>query len=186
MNNIFTVSNLISFLRLLIAIPIWFLFDDLENLNTRFTILGLALAAIVTDFLDGYLARKYNEISEFGKILDPLADKIVVAVVVIKMFILNEISAYFFYMVIGRDILIFIGGLLISAKIGKVLPSNLIGKITVTVLSLLLVMIIMQIDRNNFIFESVYYVTLVLIVISFIVYLIRAFEFLNDKKYESV
>lgn len=180
----FTVSNLLSLIRLLSAIPIWYLFDDLEN--TRYTILAIALIGIITDYLDGYLARRYNETSELGKIIDPIADKIVVGVIMVKLFILNEIPGYFFYMVIGRDILIFLGGLFLTAKIGKVLPSNMIGKITVSILSLLIIFVIIQIDKESLLFQAVYFLTLILIVVSFIAYLIRAFEFINKKKYESV
>ncbi len=182
----FTVSNLLSLIRLLSAFPLWFLFDSLENINSRYTILAFAFLGIATDYLDGYLARKYNQVSEFGKIIDPTADKVLVGVVVIKLFILEEIPDYFFYMVIGRDILIFLGGIFLTTKIGKVLPSNMIGKITVSVLSLFLILVIIQIDKSNLIFQAVYLSTLILIVVSFVVYLIRAFEFINKKKYESV
>jgi phosphatidylglycerophosphate synthase len=89
-------------------------------------------------------------------------------------------------MVIGRDILIFLGGLFLTTKIGKVLPSNMIGKITICILSLLLIFIIIQIDKDSIIFQAVYFITLILLVVSFVAYLIRAFEFINKKKYESV
>lgn len=170
----------------MLAIPMWFLFDNLENESTRYIILAIAATGMVTDYLDGYLARKYNEVSEVGKIIDPLADKVLVGVVVVKLFLINEIPAYLFFMIIGRDILIFLGGLLLSAKIHKVLPSNMLGKITVSVLSLLLIFIILQIDRNLLIFKIIYYITLVLIVVSFTAYLIRAFEFLNKEKHGTV
>jgi len=137
---------------------------------------------MLSDYLDGYLARKYNEVTEAGKIIDPIADKIVVGIVVLKLFLINEIPDYFFFMVIGRDILIFLGGLFISAKIKKVLPSNYIGKVTVTVLAFLLILIILQIDKSTLIFQLIYYITVALIIISFIVYLIRAVEFLNKEK----
>ncbi|HSP86801.1 MAG TPA: CDP-alcohol phosphatidyltransferase family protein [Ignavibacteriaceae bacterium] len=180
----FTVSNLLSFLRLLSAIPIWYLFNDLES--NRFIILIIALAGILSDYLDGYLARKLNEVSELGKIIDPIADKIVVGIIVIKLFLLNEIPDYFFYMVIGRDFLIFLGGIFLTSKIGKVLPSNMIGKITVSVLALLIILVIVQVDKNNIFFQIIYFATLILIVASFIAYLLRAIEFIKKKNYESV
>jgi CDP-diacylglycerol--glycerol-3-phosphate 3-phosphatidyltransferase len=186
MQKYYTLSNLLSFLRLLLAIPLWFLFNDLESISTRYTILGFAFAGIVTDYLDVYLAIKYNEVSELGKIIDPLADKILVGVVVVKLYLLNEISSYLFFLVIGRDILIFIGGLLLSAKIGRVLPSNMIGKITVTVLAFLLILIIMQVDESTLVFQFFYYITIGFIIISFITYLIRALEFLNKGKHGTV
>ncbi|OGU73629.1 MAG: hypothetical protein A2V93_09150 [Ignavibacteria bacterium RBG_16_34_14] len=185
-NKSFTISNILSLTRLLSALPLWFLFDNLENINTRYTILGFAFLGIATDYLDGYLARKYNQVSEFGKILDPVADKVLIGVVVIKLFLLKEIPDYFFYLVIGRDILIFLGGIFLTTKIGKVLPSNMIGKLTVTLLSLFLILVIVQIDKSSLIFQSVYFITLILIVVSFVVYVMRAFEFINKKRYESV
>ena len=79
--EIFTVSNLLSFVRLLIALPLWFLLDEIGNSNASLTIIILAVVAIITDYLDGYFARRRNEITELGKIIDPIADKVVVAVV---------------------------------------------------------------------------------------------------------
>ncbi|RPI70684.1 MAG: hypothetical protein EHM47_11680 [Ignavibacteriales bacterium] len=186
MQNLYTLSNLLSFFRLLLAIPLWFLFDDLADESTLYIILAIIFAAILTDFLDGYLARKYNEVSEAGKIIDPIADKTLVGIVVLKLFVLGEIPAHLFFMVIGRDILIFLGGLVLSTKIGKVLPSNMLGKITVTILSLLLILIILQVDKSIFIFQILYYITLALIVVSFVAYLIRAIEFLNRKKHGTI
>ncbi len=186
MQNLYTISNLLSLFRLLLAIPIWFLFNNLEAESTRYIILSLAFVGIITDYLDGYLARKFNEVSEAGKIIDPLADKVLVGVVVIKLFLINEIPPYLFFLILGRDVLIFIGGLLLSAKIGKVLPSNMLGKITVTILALLLIMIIMQVDKSNIIFRLVNYTTIILIVISFAAYVIRAMEFLTKKNHGTV
>ena len=175
----FTVSNFLSFARLLLAIPLWFLLDDIESVNDKVIFVILAIIAIITDFLDGYFARRKNEITEVGKILDPIADKIVVGVVVVKLFITGRIAEYFFFIIIGRDILIFLGGILLSSKLGKVLPSNMLGKITVTVLALLLMLIVLNFERSNLFFQTLYYSTLILIVVSFVAYVIRAIEFVN-------
>ena len=184
--EIFNISNFLSFLRLTLSIPLWFLLNDFRNDKTLYTVLIIAVFALASDFLDGFFARKFKLITDFGKMIDPLADKIVTGVVVIKLFILKEIPEYLFYMIISRDIIIFIGGIILSVKIGKVFPSNMIGKITVCVLALLLVMIILSIEKSSLVYRSVFYSTLILIVVSFIAYIIRAFEFINKKKYESV
>lgn len=179
--EIFTVSNFLSFARLMLALPLWFLLDDTESVNDKVIFLVLAVITIITDFLDGYFARRNNEITELGKILDPIADKVVVGVVAIKLFITGRIPEYFFFIVLGRDILIFLGGIFLSSKIGKVLPSNMIGKITVTVLAFLLLLIVLNYEQNNLFFKAFYYSTLVLIIVSFITYIIRAIEFVKQK-----
>jgi len=156
--EIYTKSNLISLFRLLLAIPIWFIMDNFDQQSVRNIIAGLCLFAAFTDVLDGYLARKFNEVTEFGKVIDPLADKVIVGAVVIKMFLLGEfakyyIPDYYFYLMIGRDILIFIGGIIVSKKIGKVLPSNAIGKLSIVVISLVLLFIMFSMDRASLIFR---------------------------------
>ena len=184
--EIFTISNFLSFIRLLIALPLWFLLDDIGSSNASLTVIILAVVAIISDYLDGYFARKRDEVTEVGKIIDPIADKVVVAVVAIKLFVLGRIPQYFFFIVVGRDILIFLGGIIISSKLGKVLPSNMLGKVTVTVLAFLLLLIISDFDQSNLVFKMIYFSTLLLIIASFIAYIIRAIEFIKKKEYGPV
>ncbi|MEJ2615571.1 MAG: CDP-alcohol phosphatidyltransferase family protein [Ignavibacteriaceae bacterium] len=129
--EIYTKSNIISLFRLLLAIPLWFLLDGFNSPNIRYITFAVCLIASFSDILDGYLARKYNEVTEFGKIIDPLADKIAVGAIIIKLYLLGQIAAYYFLMIILRDIIIFLGGMFVAKKIGRVLPSNVLGKITV-------------------------------------------------------
>jgi cardiolipin synthase (CMP-forming) len=179
-----TKSNLLSLLRLLLVIPIWVLLDKVDSGYNRTIVISLCWFAAFTDVMDGYLARKYNEITETGKIIDPLADKFVIGAVVLKLFIINEIPDYYFWMVVGRDLLIFVGGIIVSNKIGRILPSNMLGKITVISIGLTLFFILLQINRNEVYFKGLYYLSIILIFSSLIGYLIRSFEFIKQKKNE--
>lgn len=184
LKEIYTKSNLLSLFRLLLAIPLWILLDDFET--NRYLVFGLCLFAALTDILDGYLARKFNEVTELGKVIDPLADKVAMAAVVVKLFIIGEISAMFFYLIIGRDLLIFIGGLFVSKKLGKVLPSNMLGKITVLNIGVVLLFILFGLYKENLIYLIFYYSSIVLIFASFAGYVIRAAEFIKRNSNESV
>jgi CDP-diacylglycerol--glycerol-3-phosphate 3-phosphatidyltransferase len=185
-NKIFTASNFLSFLRLLIAIPLWFLFDSFTLTNIKLVIFIISIFAVITDFLDGYLARKRNEITELGKIIDPLADKILVGIVILKLFLLNKIPEYYFWMIIMRDAIIFLGGIYLAHKIGEVLPSNLIGKITVTVISIVLLLIVAGIRSSNIIFIIFYYSSIILTFVSLITYILRAIDCLKKKNYGTI
>ncbi len=180
--EIFTFSNGISFLRFLLVIPLWFLLDQYQSQSIRYILFGLCLFAAATDILDGYLARKFNQVTEVGKIIDPLADKAAMALIVIKLYFIGEISDFYFYSIILRDILIFIGGIYVSKKLGKVLPSNKLGKITVLNIGTVILLILIGFSRDHFIFNLLYDSSIVLIFISFIAYFIRAKEFLLKKK----
>jgi len=179
--EIFTISNLLSFLRLLLVIPFWFLIEIINEPNIRTVLIALCFFAFLTDILDGFIARYRNEITEFGKIIDPLADKVCVGVIIIKLYLIGEISPLFFYLVIGRDLLIFFAGLVLTRKIGKVLPSNVLGKITVIFISLFILSIFFSIPQENIWFQSFYLSTIGLIISSLVGYAIRANEILKGK-----
>lgn len=184
--KIFTKSNLLSFSRLLMAIPFWFLLENLQVPEIRFITLAVCILGAGTDILDGYLARRFNEVTELGKIIDPLADKVVISVIIIKLFILNLIPGYYFYMIIIRDLLILVGGIFIANKLGKVLPSNILGKITVVNIALVILMIILQVGYTNIIFRILYILSIILIIVSLSGYAVRAFEFMKRKNYDSI
>ncbi len=64
--------------------------------SIRYITFALCVFAAATDMLDGYLARKLNQVTEVGKIIDPLADKAAMAVIVVKLFLIGEISYFLF------------------------------------------------------------------------------------------
>jgi len=186
-SEINTVSNYISFLRLLLGIPIFILLDYIKiDYSYRIILVSLYFAAYISDLLDGYLARKFNQISEFGKIIDPLADKICVGIIILKMYLISEIPAYYFWIIILRDIFIFIGGIIISKRIGKVLPSNLLGKLTVTSIGIFIIIVTLETDKNLWYYNLALYLSLILSFASVAGYAIRAFDIIKWKKNETI
>lgn len=177
-NKIFNASNSLSFLRLLLVIPAWIAFSNFDK-SSRYTVAAIGIFAAITDILDGYLARKLNQITEFGKIIDPLADKVLVVFVVFNLFLIGDIPEYYFYLIVARDFLILIGGLIVSKKLGKVLPSDYLGKATVLAISFTLLMILLNVDRQSLPYLILYYLSILLIFISFINYVIKAIKSLN-------
>jgi len=175
-----TKSNMLSAFRLLLAVPLWFLLNDFGA--HHYLVAVICVVGVATDLLDGFLARKFNEITEMGKIIDPLADKICIAVVVIQLFLHNKIDDYYFYMIIIRDILIFLGGIYVTSKIGKVLPSDYIGKGTVLSIGIIILFTLMGVEESSPMFLLVYFVSLFMIVFSLVNYLLRAIKTLKKKK----
>ena len=181
-NQILTISNALSFLRLLLVFPVWFSLNNFQNETYRILTFILCIVAAITDYLDGYVARKRNEITEVGRIIDPLADKILVAVLTIKLYLIGELSSYFLLIILLRDIIIFVGGIVISLKLKKVLSSNLLGKITVTAIGFVFLMVIAGLSKQHIIFIAIYDSSIFLIYASLLGYIIRASEFLKKNK----
>lgn len=179
--------NLISSFRLLLFVPFLYLFNNYSsNENVRIYILILIIVAFVSDFLDGYIARKTNSISELGKIIDPLADKILVAMIIINLYLLSEIPVFYFWIVIIRDICIFIGGIIVSQKIGKVLSSNLLGKLTVLSIGIFIITTLLNFNHSDIFYNLILITSCTLCVASLIGYLMRAIEMIKWNNNENI
>ena len=180
-NKIFNASNSLSFIRLLLVIPAWFAFNNFDSNLARYSVAAIGIIATITDILDGYLARKFNQITEFGKVIDPLADKVLIVFVVLNLFLIGEIPDYYFYMILARDVLILTGGLIVTKKLGKVLPSDYIGKATVLAIAFVLLMILLNVDRESLPYLILYYMSIVLIFTSLTNYIIKAVKAVSQK-----
>lgn len=180
-NEIKTPSNLVSLFRLLLAIPTYFLLNNslVVNPELRWIIFSILTVAFLSDILDGYLARKYNQITEMGKVIDPLADKVFVILLVIQLFRQNLLPIESLIIFLARDVIIFFGGILVQNKIKKVLPSNMLGKITVFTIGIFIIIIVLGGGKNSFPFVFMYYTTIVLSIASVIGYGIRGMEYIN-------
>lgn len=175
--EIFGASNLISVLRMLLVIPTAFFLSQINEVESyRVIVILFFVGAYITDLLDGYIARKLNQITEFGKIIDPLADKVFVTMIVLQLFWMDEIPVYYFWIIILRDVIIFIGGIFVSKIIGKVLPSNLLGKITVASIAAFLVSIVGGASKIEWLYNYLLYQSVVLSFASVIAYGVRAYE----------
>lgn len=101
----------------------------------------LFLVAILTDLADGFLARKFNQVTNFGKFLDPLADKILIASVLVMLVELNWVSAWVSIIVIVRELLV-TGLRAIAADKGHVIAADRFGKMKTIMQSVALVPLI--------------------------------------------
>jgi len=126
-HRIWTAANVLSLIRIVLVGPIIFALTKNSSGGNRAAGV-LVCAAAVTDFIDGAVARKFGEISEFGKIVDPLADKIAVAGVAGVLVLMGRIPAWYFLLAIGRDVLILSGGAYIRNVAGVTLQSTPAGK----------------------------------------------------------
>ncbi len=133
--RVFTWSNTISFSRILVAFPIVYL-HYLNDLQVNTTIIILIAYGVISDYLDGFIARKTDTISELGKMIDPVADKLCALVLFIYTVWIGWIPLWFLIFAVIRDSMIMLGSYYIKKKYDKVAMAIMSGKISVNVLAL--------------------------------------------------
>lgn len=137
----------------------------------RYISLTLFVVASVTDWFDGYLARKNNFVTNFGKFMDPLADKLLVCSAMICMIDLKRLSAWFVIIIIAREFIIS-GFRLIAAENGIVIAANYWGKFKTASQMIMIILLILHFDGIFVILEQIFiWLSLALTIISLITYI---------------
>ena len=122
MNKILTISNFITFLRMFSGIPL-ILFLERMNISNEYFYYSIyvVLFIVISDVLDGYIARKTNTVSSLGKILDPVADKICLMCVLVYLIDIYHIPFLVFFILLSiRDVV------LISYTVYLILYRNIV------------------------------------------------------------
>lgn len=142
------IANKLTILRM-IMVPFFFVAIYYEKSTGFFPIsAGIFAIASITDFLDGYLARKYDMVSNFGKFMDPLADKILVAAALVSLVELNLMSAWMAVIIISREYSVSIIRA-IAALSGEVIAASKGGKAKTTTQILAVLMLLLNIPFGN-------------------------------------
>src|SRR5271157_6669650 len=121
-----TVPNQLTILRLILTLP-FVAALSLQFPGAKILAFWLFVFSSITDFADGYIARRFNQITDFGKLMDPLVDKIMTMSAFICLISLGSIPAWAVIVILSREFLI-TGLRLIAASRGKVLPAERLGK----------------------------------------------------------
>ena len=150
--DFFYISNILSLVRIGL-IPL-IVFSIIRHYYLMTLVTGGL--AILSDMLDGYFARRLNQQSDLGKILDPVADKLVIGVVVLALILSNpKFPLWAFAIVITRDLLIVFGNIVLFRRKRIVTKSNRWGKGTSFVLSTALMLYVFDDYFNNYFPDSI-------------------------------
>ena len=109
----------------------------------RYISFGIFAAASITDWFDGYLARKHNLVTNFGKFMDPLADKLLVCSALICLIEMKRLEAWVVIVIIAREFIIS-GFRLIAAENGVVIAANYWGKFKTVSQMIMIILLILN------------------------------------------
>lgn len=167
MGKALNLPNFLSISRL-VLLPLILFF-----IATKQTIIALVFMIIswITDALDGYIARKTNQVTNIGKVLDHFVDKIWVGTILIFLVIIRDLPYWIAGAVILRDILIVIGSTLAIQKRCIVYSSNILGKVAGFFFAVLMVTYLLDFSHSHLIRNVLLITVTILIVTTFIKYL---------------
>ena len=164
--NKLTVARMI-----LVPFLVLFMLTGWGGDTNRYISLAIFVVASVTDWLDGKLARKYNLVTNFGKFMDPLADKLLVCSAMICFIELDKLPAWIVIIIIGREFIIS-GFRLIAAENGIVIAANYWGKFKTVSQMIMIILLLIDLGGVFDILEQVFiWLSVALTIISLITYI---------------
>ena len=178
------LPNKLTIMRvILIPFFVFFLLSPYFPAYGNYIAVAIFIVASLTDMLDGKIARKYNLVTNFGKFMDPLADKLLVCSALICMIELRELPAWMVIIIISREFIIS-GFRLVASDNGVVIAASYWGKFKTTFQMLMVIVLILDIQMPFFqILGTVLtYVALILTVVSLIDYIVKNKDVLKDQK----
>ncbi len=157
------------------------LYDGGANQNMRYVAAALFIIASLTDMLDGKIARKYNLVTNFGKFMDPLADKLLVCSALICMIELRELPAWMVIIIISREFIIS-GFRLVASDKGVVIAASYWGNFKTTFQMIGVVLLIFNIPALSTLTTIIVWIALALTVISLVDYIVKNAGVLTEGK----
>ena len=176
------LPNKLTMLRvILIPFFVVFMLGSLLGDADKWIALGIFIAASLTDLLDGKIARKYNLVTDFGNLMDPLADKLLVSAALICLCEMGRLAAWIVIIIISREFII--SGLRqIAADNGIVIAASYWGKYKTTFQMIMICLLIVNIDVLSLISAIVTWIAVILTIVSLIDYMVKNRQvFMEDK-----
>lgn len=137
---IFSVANLVSILRAFLVIPVVI---TLHSGKIELTLILMAIG-VFSDFLDGFLARHMHTVSPFGKVLDPVADKINISTLLIWLTAFEGLPWWFFTILVARDLSIAGSSAYLMNAHRKAFQANFSGKLSINLNALTIILYIID------------------------------------------
>ena len=177
------LPNKLTVLRV-ILIPFFvvsLMIENGANQTFRYVAAAIFIIASLTDMLDGKIARKYNLVTNFGKFMDPLADKLLVCSALICLIQLGQLPAWMVIIIVSREFIIS-GFRLVAAEQGIVIAASYWGKFKTTFQMIAVVLMILNFEALSVVTMICTWAALILTIISLVDYIAKNHKVLTEGK----
>ena len=169
------LPNKLTVLRMIMIVPfVFFMLTDVAGGMSKWIALALFVIASLTDLLDGKIARKYNLVTNFGKFMDPLADKLLVCAAMICLVETGKIASWVVIIIISREF--------IASDNGIVIAASYWGKFKTVFQMVMIILMIADIAVLHVVTQIVMWIALILTIVSLIDYLKKNWHVMGEQK----
>lgn len=172
------LPNKLTILRtILIPFFLIFIYTDFWGKVNAYIAVAIFIIASLTDLLDGKIARKYNLVTNFGKFMDPLADKLLVCSALIALADLGKLAGWIVIVIIAREFIIS-GFRLVASDNGVVIAASYWGKFKTTFQMIMIILLVLNLNYpfSGVVNTVIMYIALALTVISLLDYIIKNYK----------
>lgn len=174
-------NKLTTFRVILIPFFVFFMLaPNMTGIN-HYIAAAIFIVASLTDLLDGKIARKYNLVTNFGKFMDPLADKLLVCSAMICLIQTGQLAAWIVVIIIAREFIIS-GFRLIASDNGVVIAASYWGKFKTTFQMVMICLMIANFPQLQILTNIIMWIALILTVVSLIDYLVKNKDVMKNTK----
>jgi len=177
------LPNLITLIRIFL-IPVFILVFLTPTEPRSVAAAVIFSVASLTDLMDGYLARRWEQITKLGKFLDPVADKILILAALILLVDFHRVSSWIAIVIIGRELAV-TGLRAIASSSGIVIPADEAGKYKMAIQTISIVLLILEYKIGNFNFHTwgtfLLWISMILAILSGVQYFMKFLSQINDE-----
>lgn len=174
-------NKLTIFRVLLIPFFVVILLTDFLGAYSNWIALIIFVIASLTDLLDGFIARKYNLVTNFGKFMDPLADKLLVSSAMICLIETGQLAVWVVLIIIAREFIIS-GFRLVASDNGVVIAAGKLGKYKTVFQMIMVCLLIADIEQINIVTQSVTWIAVILTIVSLVDYVVKNASVMKEQK----
>ncbi len=167
-NKIITIPNLLSLARIIIIPFIVWTYFCLDN---KYISIALIILSGLTDIIDGYIARRFNMISNVGKILDPIADKLTQGTIIICLTLKYVWMRILVIVFVIKEVAMCILGIITIKKVGKIDGAKWYGKVNTVLLYIVMGILVLLPNINVIIANIMIIVSIISVVLSLVMYI---------------
>ena len=176
----FSIPNLMGYLRIvLVPVYLW-VYLTAQNSRDYYLAAGIMLVSFLTDLLDGQVARRFNMITEFGKVLDPAADKLTQIAMFICLSMRYSLALVLVVIIVLKEFTMFIMGLMVYKRLGDVHSARWFGKAATFIVILTSFVLILFPDLSSGVATSLLILSVAAVTLSFILYFFYYLDLLRN------